>query len=202
MQNMYKQTKNGEMITTSGALGKGIYLTSKIANPDETMKISKHVIDTSKLATMEDINRIAGRTVDIKEIKNMPDLRQALINKGMLGIKIADKAMLFPETQVNASKSFHGITDSVETPTMDEIKSRIKNTPKYTESVVPTTTTQLKEAQNNQEIKDLVSNLNAKKIGMQEAMQKAQDLGFNLSRRGKDPKTGMGGTWIYNKKGK
>lgn len=104
---MYKQSSSGKMTASDGALGKGIYLFDKIANPTSDMKVIRHEVNLSRMATIDDISTLVGRQVDVKELRNIKDLNQQLADKGFLGIRVEGKAMLFPETTlgVKAPKS-------------------------------------------------------------------------------------------------
>lgn len=96
--NMYKQSKSGNLVVSDGALGKGVYLVNKIKNPTPEMNVIKHEVNMSRMASIADISSIVGRDVTEKEIRNLPNIQEQLIDKGFLGIKLEDRAMLFHQT--------------------------------------------------------------------------------------------------------
>lgn len=94
---MYQKSTSGNPVTSSGALGKGIYIYNKVANPGES-KIISHPVNMSKMATLKDISELIGKEVTEKDLRVIPDLHKQLIDAKFLGITLEDKAMLFPET--------------------------------------------------------------------------------------------------------
>ncbi|NCB95276.1 MAG: hypothetical protein EOM35_02230 [Negativicutes bacterium] len=94
--NMYKQTKTGSLAVTNGTMGKGIYLVDKVKAPNPDSKIVKQVVTVSEMATLDDISTLVGKNVTLKDIRTIPNLQKQLEDKGFKGIKVEDKAMLFP----------------------------------------------------------------------------------------------------------
>lgn len=94
---MYKRTANGKLSVSDGTLGKGVYLVDKVSNPQTATKIVSQDVDLSRMATLENISTLVGHDVTEKEIRTIPGLQQQLRDAGYLGIKIDNKAMLFPE---------------------------------------------------------------------------------------------------------
>jgi hypothetical protein len=102
--NMYRQTKSGNVTASNGSLGRGVYLTPKIANPSTEMKTVKHEIDMDRMATLDDISSLVGRDVSITEVRKLPGLNEQLVEKGFLGITTDGRAMLFPETTLGVKE--------------------------------------------------------------------------------------------------
>jgi hypothetical protein len=117
--NMYKQTKTGSLAVTNGTMGKGIYLVDKVKAPNPDSKIVKQVVTVSEMATLDDISTLVGKNVTLKDIRTIPNLQKQLEDKGFKGIKVEDKAMLFPEK--TTSNSFASvIANKTSTPTLVE----------------------------------------------------------------------------------
>lgn len=88
---MYKQSANGKLAVTDGALGKGIYLVDKIKTPNSEMKVISHNVNNTKI--------FDGSNLDTKAFRTDSAARQQLIDQGYDGVRVGDKVMLFPETQ-------------------------------------------------------------------------------------------------------
>lgn len=90
LQKMYKQSASGKLVVTDGALGKGIYLVDKIKNPHSDMNVISHDVDNSKL--------FDGSNLDLKTFRTDSVMRKSLIDQGYNGVRVNDKAVIFPET--------------------------------------------------------------------------------------------------------
>ncbi len=94
----FKTSKADNLRFSTGQLGKGIYLTEKVANPDVTNRgfnILKHKVNRNTLATIEDISTIMGRPVDFAQIRQDPTIVEKLREKGITGISTNGRIMLF-----------------------------------------------------------------------------------------------------------
>lgn len=105
---MYKQTASGKLAVTEGKLGKGVYLVDRVKNTDPAAKVVGHEVNMSRMATPKDVGALLGREVTDKEMDvftevNMPDLHRKLAEKGFLGIKVGDRAVLFPDSVVGTN---------------------------------------------------------------------------------------------------
>jgi len=89
---MYKQSSNGKLTVTDGALGKGIYLVDRIKNPTSEMNVISHKVNTTKIFDG------TGKP-GIKNLRSDSTMRKQLIDQGYDGVRVDDKVMLFPETQ-------------------------------------------------------------------------------------------------------
>lgn len=94
---MYKQDAKGKLSVSNGALGKGVYLTDSVKNPNPASKVIAHEINTSKMIDYKEISNVLGREVTDKEIRSSALVRKELIGKGYEGITKDNKAMLFQE---------------------------------------------------------------------------------------------------------
>lgn len=104
-RNMYKQSSSGKLVETDGALGRGIYLFDKVANPTPGAKIVKHEVNLTKMASLEDIQKHVGRPVTMQELGTLgktTDLYKQLSDKGYQGVLLGDRAMLFSDRTVGA----------------------------------------------------------------------------------------------------
>jgi hypothetical protein len=98
---LYKVSTNPQLVETNGALGKGLYLTDKIANPKAVGPATGHTIhtqevDATRLATFETISKLVNKEVTAKDIRANPEIVKTLQSRGYQGINQDGKVMLFP----------------------------------------------------------------------------------------------------------
>lgn len=89
---------------TNGVLGKGAYLTDKVADPS-IKNINRMLIDTSKLATLEDASNIMNMKITDRELRSNPKIQEALVDKGFVGIKDQGKMVLFKEDIIGSKRA-------------------------------------------------------------------------------------------------
>lgn len=192
---MYKHSPSGKLVVTEGKLGQGVYVSESLKKVKEGSKRVTQDVDMSRLADVDDISALLGKEVTIDEIRKLPNLKEQLIERGYLGIKYEDKAMLFLETTMGVktpkAKPLKKIKDKDQfnlplgrQSLVSEVRKKIaKPVKEVVEKVI-------KEVP-NKEIKDVVKRLKNKELGFIDAVNEAKTLGFNIHKRGK--------TWVYNK---
>lgn len=105
--NLYK-VGTGAMRASDGALGKGVYMTERVANPGVTEQgknIIKYPVNRSQLATMETISNLVGRDITVANIRQDPTIAKTLMDNGYVGISHDGKAMIFDDAVIE-----HGST--------------------------------------------------------------------------------------------
>lgn len=202
-QNMYKQSANGKMSVTNGALGKGVYLFDKVSAGDGTVKVIKHEVNLSRMANMDQIRAMFGNNVMEKDLKNIPDLQDKLRDAGYLGVKLEGKAMLFPEKIVG--QTMKKPTEKIVTQV--ERKASLDKTLEERVSSDSLTSGQGIATKEFSAINEIVKNLKQRNIGLKDAQEQADALGFTLIKRAKSgsAKNAYGSedyTWSYVKKRK